>query len=88
MHFLSIPLTCALDTRQLTGYHINSIPLLGAEHTSYFYIKLAVGLSLCANRKAARSPSLRKQEGLFVSHIFRDTNNPSVTCRYVWAFQN
>ena len=32
--------------------------------------------------------SLRKQEGLFVSHIFRDTNNPSVTCRYVETFQN
>ena len=27
MHFLSIPLTCVLDTRQLTGYHIIFIPL-------------------------------------------------------------
>ena len=43
---------------------------------------------VCIHGKPARSPSLRKQEGLFVSHIFRDTNNPSVTCRYVWAFQN
>lgn len=58
MHFLSIPLTCALDTRQWTGYHINSIPLPGAEHASHFYTKLAVGLSLCVNRTAARSSGL------------------------------
>ena len=88
MHFYQFPLpmhlvpgsgrAIAYDVTYYLARNVQAIPEIN---------RLQI-YGVCIHGKPARSPSLRKQEGLFVSHIFRDTNNPSVTCWYVETFQN